>query len=480
MNRAARLLAACLAAPLALLTLFTTTGTGQQPSQEFLKGTHAFRFVLHDLQFEPLNDLPELFQEPHRNILIVLGDTFELDNNSGDLIHRFVERGGALLVATDHHVSQTRRNRLTWAGEFGIEVVEQPVLGPERVCYQGLKECPLVQPEGDSLLFAFLQHPVATNLPGFLRVQGSPHGLRLNEWARLPWSCHAKHGTLRDDQFLCFAAGRAWGEGRVLVLADHSVFINNMMLQSDTGNVDFTYNCLRWLRNGGAERRSHVLLYDDGQIVHDFNVPVKMPPPGLPEIDDPVALADKLIAGLEDEDMHNRLLMDWLDPDHEDADDAKHKARALNVLLKWLAIAGTITLAAVGLLRLGRARHRQEPTAPLLAPTMERMAPVRVGLAERYRALLTEGNLWEPARALARDFFEMALGTPDPPTPPPFQANESWLTRRVLHKQVLLLWQLAHGPPLRIAPNEFTRIAAQVDEMRAALADGTLRFTGTV
>lgn len=464
MNRA-RLLTVCVAAMLALLVLFIRTGTAQQPSQEFLKGTHAFRFVLHDLHFEPLHDIPDLSQQPSRNILIVLGDTSALDNAPGEEIHKFVEDGGALLVATDHRVSQTRRDRLTWAGQFGIEVVEQPVFGPELVCYQGLKECPLVQPLGDSELFAFLQHPVATNLPGFLRVRGSPNGFRLTEYARLPLGCRAQHGDVWDDTRLTFAAGRTWGKGRVLVLADHSVFINNMMLQSDTGNVDFTYNCLRWLRSGQAERRSRALLIEDGQIVHKFEVPVRIPPPSLPEIEDPVALADKLIAGLEDEDMHNRVLLDLIGHDQ---------------LLKWLAIAGTIALAFIGMLRVGRARHRHEATAPLLAPTMQRMAPVRVGLAERYRALLAEGNLWEPARALARDFFEMALGTPDPAKPPAFQANESWLTRRALQKQVLLLWHLAHGPPVRFTPTEFTRIAAQVDEMRAALADGTLRFANPV
>ena len=101
---------------------------------------------------------------------------------------------------------------------------------------------------------------------------------------------------------------------------------------------------------------------------------------------------------------------------------------------------------------------------------------MNVSLTQRHRALLAEGNLWEPARALAREFFEMVLGTPQPPKPPSFQADENWLTRRSLQKQLLVLWHLAQGPPLRIAPAEFSRLAAHVDEMLAALADGTLRF----
>ena len=36
----------------------------------------------------------------------------------------------------------------------------------------------------------------------------------------------------------------------MLVLADHSIFINRMILPRDTGNLEFTANCLHWLRGG--------------------------------------------------------------------------------------------------------------------------------------------------------------------------------------------------------------------------------------
>ena len=47
-----------------------------------------------------------------------------------------------------------------------------------------------------------------------------------------------------------FAVGGTVGKGRVLVLADHSIFINRMILPRETGNLEFAANCLHWLRGG--------------------------------------------------------------------------------------------------------------------------------------------------------------------------------------------------------------------------------------
>jgi hypothetical protein len=113
-----------------------------------------------------------------------------------------------------------------------------------------------------------------------------------------------------------------------------------------------------------------------------------------------------------------------------------------------------------------------------LAPTLARYPPASAGLSQRHKALLADGNLWEPARALARDFFETALGTHEPPAQiPPYQASENWLTKRFLDKLLQHLWRLAYGKsPERIVPSSFAHLAAQLDELKAALADGSLRF----
>jgi hypothetical protein len=276
-----------------------------------------------------------------------------------------------------------------------------------------------------------------------------------------PGSSHDGRGFNPADY--PFAVGGPWGKGCVLFLADHSVFINNMMLQSDTGNVGFTVNCLDWLRSTGPERRDRVLFYDEGRVVTNFDVPVKFRPPGLPPVNDMITMMNQAIAGLERENVHN----EFLKPYYES-------------LRKWLAIGLTVLLAAYIYLRLIRSPRRLDTGGPLLAPTLARLAPLGAGMAQRHSAILAGGNLWEPARALARGFFETALGTHETTagtSPPPFQSTESWLGRRFVDRLVQHLWRLAYGAvPERIAPATFAHLAAQVDELNAALADGSLRF----
>ena len=82
-------------------------------------------------------------------------------------------------------------------------------------------------------------------------------GLHLRELRTNP-----RPGPLR------FAVGaQLAGGGRLLVLADHSIFINDMMLQTDNDNIPFAFNVVRWLTDAGnGQRRTDVLFYDDGQI----------------------------------------------------------------------------------------------------------------------------------------------------------------------------------------------------------------------
>jgi hypothetical protein len=452
-----------LAAVLALAGLATVIpqAIAQQPSVKWLQGTHAFRYVLYERQFIPLQRFEELAAEPAKTILIVLGDTRIMEENQR-AIQMFVEQGGALFVATDHDVPMVKNRRYTWAGIFGLQFFGQPVLAPEESCYQHNEQCPLVLPTSrrDSPLFANLHSPVAVNRAGHLSWGISPIGKMLSALAVFPeGSWH--RGIVQPERF--FAAGSQWGRGRVLFLADHSVFINNMMLQEDTGNIGFTFNCLDWLREGGEVRRDRVLLYDDGELIDNLDVPVTIPPLTVPA--DPLPLVNDLIAGLERENMHNRLLLEHI---------------GYQRVLAWIISALTVALAAYLLFRLIRSRFRLDAAAPLLAPTLARMAPTGTGLAQRHKALLAEGNLWDPARAMARDFFEMALGNrrdKHDGSLPPFQSSESWLARRFLDRLLQYLWRLAYGvKPERIAPAAFAHLAAQLDELKAALADGSLRF----
>src|SRR5581483_8121704 len=101
--------------------------------------------------------------------------------------------------------------------------------------YRGSPECIIIQPAPlTGLILLRGLDRVATNRPGYLVLGNRPPGLM--PMARFP-----------GDRDLLFAAGRICGDdGRILVLADHSVFINEMMMQRDNDNVYFAYNCIEW------------------------------------------------------------------------------------------------------------------------------------------------------------------------------------------------------------------------------------------
>ena len=110
---------------------------------------------------------------------------------------------------------------------------------------------------------------LATNRPSYLwPAPLLPDAQRVAEF---PKGCRYDFPTGPDylthrQRPLSFAISREFDNGgRLLLLADHSIFINEMMLPSDNGNVEFTYNCLEWLRRG-PEVRNQVLFVDEGRI----------------------------------------------------------------------------------------------------------------------------------------------------------------------------------------------------------------------
>ena len=67
----------------------------------------------------------------------------------------------------------------------------------------------------------------------------------------------------------------------MLVLADHSVFVNGMMgfsegrrspegYKFDNGNWAFANRTIDWLKGGGPEPRTRCLFIEDGHIIDKF------------------------------------------------------------------------------------------------------------------------------------------------------------------------------------------------------------------
>jgi hypothetical protein len=170
---------------------------------------------------------------------------------------------------------------------FGIQVHNEFVQAPSNLeaAYRSLPACPWVNPQtvDDIPIFRGLTK-VATNKP----VYFTNRSRRLKTLATFPGDCWIEERgtpTTVRGKSAAFAAAGAIGKGRALVLSDHSVFINEMMIQLDNNNFDFAVECVRWLmkRGEGLERARKRPLLDEGEAAANFNVPieiidVKMPP----------------------------------------------------------------------------------------------------------------------------------------------------------------------------------------------------------
>jgi hypothetical protein len=419
--------------------------------------------------------MSELREEPEKKILIVLGETEKLGR--GFDLEEFVRRGGAVLLATDRDCTFSLR-------PFGIRVVGSRVrVTVSKFAYKQSPDCIFIQPYpqvgGQEVpLFSNLSFDgnlsrVATNRPGYLARDGR---LPLPVLATFPPGCTTSDGHIvpfhpsmrgrppvpnAPDAILPFAVGGTWGQGRILVLSDHSVFINEMMWQPDIENINFAYNCVDWLTNGG--QRTEVLFLEEGQVQKSFDVPVKVPPPPpLPPLKPLVEAADKGLGELERDNAFNRALhnamreLTWL-PDRWN---------------RGVIITSTVMLALLGLTRLSQARHRKEKGPPLAASGV---APATGALSlfeQRQQALVQEGNYWETARALARQGIESALGSPGATTESPsaLALRGNWWRKWRYRRRLKRLWRLAYGTePVRVSSQRLRQLGREIEDLKTAL-----------
>jgi hypothetical protein len=433
---------------LALAILATLLGAvpafAQAPADaahRFAYETHVFRRLLKDQHLHPEN-LGVIKAHPSESLLIVLGKTDFLNrDNLPEGLAAFVAQGGAVLIATDRAPGfEAPQEMLRQAA--GVQVLGQPVLGPDTAAalYRDKAFCPFLIPVRDAEPNLFrgprldptARLRVATNVPTWLRVfePGLPAGVHrlamlppgsspeppprgapglLN---RVPWEhlrdAFARAFPANGERGPLFAVGGTRGDGRILVLADHSIFINQMMLPTDNDNVEFTYNALEWLRD--HKQRTRVLLVQDGVVRTDLDVPLKevaLPPEVI------AAAADEVLANLEHEDAFNRKLLEWLEGRSGNNPDR---------IARWALEALTVLVLLYAAYRvLIRGRHRLETAVPLLAHAAAGHTPAAPLLEQRYQAARRAGNHWETAHHLARQWFATlapAAAGPRPPTSP--------------------------------------------------------------
>jgi hypothetical protein len=452
---------------------------GQRPHEPpFGQGTFLFRNLLHyNLKLTPVKD-PHDLGDPSRTILIVLGET-EVLGGLPFKLKDFLEQGGAALVATDRKTLPKDTPEGTNAAgnqldrELGVGVTGDAAVQVDNVpryTYRGgLAECPLVQPDPDAVPALFPTIPrlaVATNKPSYLNMKlkrMEAHGLSLI--ASLPPGCRPSEFADWDLRGVPWpplpfaAAGKVGRKGRLVVLADHSIFIDSMLYPKDTANAAFAESCVAWLTEGGRQPCDRVLFYEEGILRTRFDVlPVRNEPINLPPPEKLVPLLDRFLADAERTDTFDSILRDLV---------------PLQVWLTVGLVVLTLGLGFYGFCRLSAARHRPEGGALLLATALTQNAAAGATTEQRHRAMLAGGNLWEASRPLCRACF---AGQPGGDRPEVAVSAGNWWQRRALRRRVLRLWELAHGKPVRVSAAEFARLPGQIEEVKAALAAGTIHI----
>jgi hypothetical protein len=459
----------------ALLLATATALAEQEAKMPHPTGTHALRAILNQkFKIKPLNQAQfeagmrrpaASSSSPHPSgmLLIVLGEPGYLEELGSEQLKRFVQRGGALLVATDQKTGEALQEafRVRITGDF-LEVLEKSPFA-----YRGLPEFPIVRDFDDD------KHPifraitnVATMRPSDLVLApGSP----LQSLARFPADAHWELEVRPSpDVRYRFAAGqkisrsdrRPGIDGKVLVLSDHSVFINDMILRLDNDNLLFAYNCMDWLTDSG--KRNHVLFVEDREFVTDFNVSLKeapsipLPPEGVL-----VEKGEQLLAGVEESDVPERVVRQFM-PEGL-------KPSTLLLLLAPL-------LVILGLWRLSKARYRIERQEPLLAACLAAPGAAGTLIRRRNDYLLRSNNYWETAHQLARQCFEALPIIPAHGARPQIKVQGGWWRRRTMTRQVQRLWHLADGTvPELITAQQFRRFEGELQQLRTALENGTIQ-----
>jgi hypothetical protein len=469
----------------------TPLPVGAQPAgnQQFAFGTEVLRWLLKsNANLKPV-DRPASLKDAEHTILIVLGDLSWLENNVPGGVEDFVQKGGALLAASDLSSGKSLENLA------GVQIssyqIELPLDKNARNCHREQRDSPFVDetqasfPDGSENPFSGLKLRVATNISKRLLTDGAlPKGIV--PLARFPkgvfWfqpifgSGEQTKGIsllLREEAL--FAVGGSRGEGRLLVLGDHSVFINQMMLDDQCGNLEFTVQCLEWLKSNG--QRDRAMLVEDGRIHSNFDVTLKRIPP-IP----PLKVLEELFNHRDEiiEEMQTKLAESerkkTLDAALLKSLDGRPQVAANRLRRYSLWGFGGFLVVAILYRLSNNGRHFPDRRLPLLGPVVAKQRPAAGAAEVRPRAQIEAGNLWESARELAQE----SLGQnplEDTPPPKPAVVARGWWVRRQSRRRLERLWEIAYGSDtVPIPPGQWEQFLSDLQEFEQDVADGRVKL----
>ncbi len=331
-----------------LLVLLPALARGQiadnKPLVLLSDGAELFKWILQDRGMRPTGELSNIILQPRRSVLILMGDP--MPHDASNFMQGFVRNGGALLFASDLNCEEL-------IPTFGSFINGRLVSAKPGACYQGKTDFPFVKlnelakgtsvgrcfqnADGSGFEKLVSNHPSAIRRSGPDRnVQGSNiEGLTANLSAALAFQKaiipvaeydadaefrgylgHSKPFFFDFDNFDSRVYHAAKGaddlpnNGKIMLLADHSILLNQLLVRKDIDNFAFAENLVDWLK--GPEKRDLCYFVYDQQVQERFDLPLPELP--LPPLDVMANLAmnasNKMVDNLQKENFFNKYLLE--------------------------------------------------------------------------------------------------------------------------------------------------------------------------
>jgi len=280
----------------------TNLAQQQVSESEWKRGFHGFNMICKNAGLVHESMAKWMTAPDNEKVLVLLGDVSNIRNNVDGLI----DRGGAVLIATDGQDSKVVRRHGIGFSKTKIHTRF------ERDCFQNFPDCPIVT---DTRSHPSLENvdSIVTNRPGLLtrtrQGAGTPEIV-----AYLPSLIVSFH----SNRFI--AVDEKQNGGRLMCVADQSVFANQMLIHGD--NAIFAHQSINWLK---GENRTHLLVIANGSVesaLDPSGIQVKFPPPTRREVLDalknlpPSAMLEfgnAVATVVEDENMVNEFIHSSVD-----------------------------------------------------------------------------------------------------------------------------------------------------------------------
>jgi hypothetical protein len=465
-------------------------------------GTELLRALLAREGIQPVSarELRQFVRWDDDIIVVVLGDPLQPERAilpPLSCVRMALQSHGAVLIASDGLVQLTDP-----AGGWRLgEIKGQPVQADWRDCHRNDSDCPYATPVSPDEALKRNEKPgrvwdvfrglntVATNQPTRVEMDRFQGPCRY-PLARLPKSAFSPVEPPFKQQAIFAVGGDGpdqWLNGppgySFLAVADSSVFINAMLMEPGTDNLELTLRTVEYLQ-GPDKHRRRCIFFENGEVIEDFDTlrqamskqKAKVPPENVPNMggllgrnqDKLVDLVDRMADQMQTKDgLHN-----WRIGREGSPEERRRFAQWVEGLSVLLAVVAVLLL----LRRLGRARHPANlPPPPTTGAGAAATGPPGV-FERREKELVRRNNLYEPVRNLLREFFESAGGTPGPRMPPVSVERRAVRKPESLRQALRDMWRLAYGPPVYVSAQRWFELEPYFERLRLAHADGKWRF----